>query len=110
VSTKPGQLQFRLANVRRDQGRHAEAQADYEASLATLRAVGDRYHEGLVLWQMGVAAQRQGAELMARIRWQQATTILEAMGCSETDQVRRLIAGGSADSDPPAAVRAEPCV
>ena len=26
-------------------------------------AVGDRYHEGLVLWQMGVAAQQQGAEL-----------------------------------------------
>jgi tetratricopeptide (TPR) repeat protein len=112
VSDQPGEsrTRFRLANVRRDQGRHAEAQADYEASLAMLRAVGDRYHEGLVLWQMGVAAQQQGAEPMAQIRWQEATTILEAMGCSETDQVRRLIAGGSADSDPPAPVRADPCV
>jgi hypothetical protein len=75
-----------------------------------LRAVGDRYHEGLVLWQMGVAAQQQGAELVAQTRWQQAMTILEALGCSETDQVRRLLAGGSADSDRPAPVRADPCV
>jgi hypothetical protein len=90
--------------------RYSEAQADYEASLATLRAIGDRYHEGLVLWQMGVAALQQGAGLMAQTRWQQAMTILEAMGCSETDQVRQLIAGGSADSDPPATLRAEPCV
>jgi tetratricopeptide (TPR) repeat protein len=111
VSDQPGEsrTRFRLANVRRDQGRHAEAEADYEASLATLRAVGDRYHEGLVLWQMGVAAQQQGAEVMAQARWQQAMTILEAMGCSEIEQVRRLIAGGSAGSDPPA-VRVEPCV
>jgi hypothetical protein len=54
--------------------------------LATVRAVGDRYHEGLVLWQMGVAAQQQGAGVMAQTRWQQAMTILEAMGCSETDE------------------------
>jgi hypothetical protein len=59
---------------------------------------------------MGVAAQQQGAELVAQARWQQALTILEAMGGWETDQVRRLIAGGPAGTDPPATVRAEPCV
>ena len=61
VGDEPGEARTRLwlANVRRDQGWPTKARADYETSLMILRRVGDRYNEGIALWQLGVAAQQQ---------------------------------------------------
>jgi hypothetical protein len=56
-----------------------------------------------VLWQMGVAAQRQGEHLMAQARWQQALEILDPMGCTEANQVRQLLAGDHGGDQAPAA-------
>jgi hypothetical protein len=58
----------------------------------TLRSVGDRYHEGIALWQIGVAAQQQGESDTARATWRQALAILEALGCTEAEEVRGLVA------------------
>jgi tetratricopeptide (TPR) repeat protein len=78
--------------VRRDQGWHAKARAEYETSLRILRRVGDRYNEGIALWQIGVAAQQQGDDETAQATWRQALLILEALGCSEAPEVRGLLA------------------
>src|SRR5829696_1960616 len=94
MGDEPGEARTRLwlGNVRRDQGWHVEARAEYEASLVTLRSVGDRYHEGIALWQIGVAAQQQGESDTARATWRQALAILEALGCTEAEEVRGLVA------------------
>jgi tetratricopeptide (TPR) repeat protein len=111
VNDQPGEARtrFRLGNVRRDQGRYPEAEDDYGASLAMLRAVEDRYHEGLVLWHMGVSAQRRRGRSTARALWRQALEILEPMGCTEATHVRRLLADDHGVGDPPAATQPEIC-
>jgi tetratricopeptide (TPR) repeat protein len=103
MGDEPGEARTRLwlGNVRRDQGWHAKARAEYEASLAILRSVGDRYHEGIALWQIGVAAQQQGESETSRATWRHALSILETLGCTEADEVRRLLVhepAGSAKS------------
>jgi tetratricopeptide (TPR) repeat protein len=103
MGDEPGEARTRLwlGNVRRDQGWHAKARAEYEVSLAILRSVGDRYHEGIALWQIGVAAQQQGESETSRATWRHALSILETLGCTEADEVRRLLVhepAGSAKS------------
>ena len=92
-----------LANVWRDQGRHTKAREEYEASLMILRRVGDRYNEGMALWQIGVAAQQQGDLETAQATWRQALSIFEALGCSEAEEVRGLLAADLAGRTTPAA-------
>jgi tetratricopeptide (TPR) repeat protein len=89
--------------VRRDQGWPTKAREEYEASLRILRRVGDRYNEGIALWQLGVAAQQQGDFETAQATWHQALLILEALGCSESEEVRGLLAADLAGSTTPAA-------
>jgi hypothetical protein len=60
--------------------------------LAILRRLGDRYHEGVALWQHGVATQYDGDLDAARAGWAQALEIFEALGCGEAEQVRGLLA------------------
>ena len=93
VGDEPGEARTRLwlANVWREQGRHTKAREEYEASLMILRRVGDRYNEGMALWQIGVAAQQQGDLETAQATWHQALSILEALGCSEAEEVRGLL-------------------
>jgi hypothetical protein len=79
-----------------------KARAEYETSLRILRRVGDRYNEGLALWQIGVAAQQDGDDETAQASWRKALLILEALGCSEAEEVRGLLAtdlAGSADPE-----------
>lgn len=94
MGDEPGEARTRLwlGNARRDQGRRPEALADYEASLAILRRIGDRYHEGVALWQQGVAAHRDSDLDAARAGWARALEVLEALGCAEAEQVRGLLA------------------
>jgi len=105
VGDEPGEGRTRLwlANVRRDQGWPTEASAEYETSLRILRRVGDRYNEGIALWQLGVAAQQQRDFETAQATWRQALLILEALGCSEAEEVRGLLAADLAGSTTPAA-------
>ena len=56
-----------------------------------LRRVGDRYNQGMALWQIGVAARQQGDVETAQATWRQALSILEALGCREADEVRELL-------------------
>jgi tetratricopeptide (TPR) repeat protein len=93
VGDEPGEARTRLwlANMRRDQDWHTEARAEYETSLRILRRVGDRYNEGMALWQIGVAAQQQGDIKTAHATWRQAVLNFEALGCSEAEEVRGLL-------------------
>ena len=92
-----------LGNVRRDRGWYAGARAEYEGSLTILRRVGDRYHEGMALWQIGVAAQQQGDFETAQATWRHALSILGTLGCTEAEEVRGLLAFEPAGSASPTA-------
>ena len=89
--------------MRRDRGWYAGARAEYEGSLTILRRVGDRYHEGMALWQIGVAAQQQGDFETAQATWRHALSILGTLGCTEAEEVRGLLAFEPAGSASPTA-------
>jgi protein-disulfide isomerase-like protein with CxxC motif len=73
------------------------------SSLTILRRVGDRYHEGIALWQIGVAAQQQGDFEIAQDAWWHALSILETLCCAEAEEVRGLLAREPAGAARPTA-------
>ena len=81
VKRKRAALRTGLADVLRDQGKYAEARAQYEQSLEVKRELGgDLRGEGVVLGQLGTLALREGDLAEAVGRYREALKLCQQMG------------------------------
>ncbi|MFF7448391.1 MULTISPECIES: BTAD domain-containing putative transcriptional regulator [unclassified Streptomyces] len=87
-----GMTIFRIAEVRMAEGRLADAAALAEQSLAVLRGIGGEWRRGNILTVLGRALAGIGQTGRARVCWRDALGIYEALGSSEAEEVRALLA------------------
>ncbi|NOZ27623.1 MAG: tetratricopeptide repeat protein [Chloroflexi bacterium] len=81
VRRETGIVHTDLADVLRDQGRYAEARAEYEASLAIKQELGGEERGiAVVQGQLGTLAMLQGDLAEARRRYREALTRFRALG------------------------------
>ena len=96
-----------LADVLADQGRYAEAQAEYETALEIVKA--RRWKRvAVVSGQLGTLALRQGDLAEARRRYREALECFRAMGEEQTEaivwhQLGRVAQGRGSGTRPSAA-------
>ncbi len=91
-----GMTLFRLAEVDLSAQRPAQASANAEAALTVLRGIGGEWRRGNVLTVLGRALVRIGQSGRAKVCWEEALAIYEALGSPEAEGVRALLAPAAA--------------
>ncbi|MBL3671027.1 tetratricopeptide repeat protein [Streptomyces sp. M2CJ-2] len=86
-----GMTLFRLAEVDIAGQRYAPAAANAEMALTVLRGIGGQWRRGNVLTVLGHALTGVGHTGRARVCWEEAVRIYEALGSPEATAVRALL-------------------
>ncbi|MDT0464295.1 AfsR/SARP family transcriptional regulator [Streptomyces gibsoniae] len=87
-----GMTLFRLAELDLAAGRPAQAASNAETALTLLRGIGGDWRRGNVLTVLGRALSGIGQSGRARVCWQEALEIFEALKAVEAEEVRALLA------------------
>ncbi|SDC95625.1 AfsR/SARP family transcriptional regulator [Streptomyces prasinopilosus] len=87
-----GMTLFRLAEVDIAGRRYAQAAANAETALTVLRGIGGQWRRGNVLTVLGHALTGVGHTGRARVCWEEAVRIYEALEAPEAAAVRALLA------------------
>ncbi|MGW3683727.1 BTAD domain-containing putative transcriptional regulator [Streptomyces prasinus] len=87
-----GMALFRLAEVDIAGRRYAQAAANAETALTVLRGIGGQWRRGNVLTVLGHALTGVGHTGRARVCWEEAVRIYEALESPEAATVRALLA------------------
>jgi tetratricopeptide (TPR) repeat protein len=74
-----------LADVLTDQGKYAEARAQYELGLEIVKELNDERHQGVVLGQLGSLALQEGDLADAVKRFQEALELFQRLGEPATE-------------------------
>ncbi|MGY3202370.1 BTAD domain-containing putative transcriptional regulator [Streptomyces sp. TE5632] len=86
-----GMTLFRLAEVDIAGQRYAQAAANAEMALTVLRGIGGQWRRGNVLTVLGHALTGVGHTGRARVCWEEAVRIYEALDAPEATAVRALL-------------------
>ena len=76
------------ANVKMNQGRHAEAVSIYERLLRENGSYGVRYDEWLLDWQLGLALEGAGQASEALNHFEKACRSQHVDSCTKAEELR----------------------
>ena len=91
-----GMTLFRLAEVDFAAKRPAQAAANAEMALASLRGIGGEWRRGNVLTVLGRALSGLGQSGRAQVCWREALEIYERLDSPEAAEVQALLAPAAA--------------